>query len=64
MQTTNTWKIMILQKKIMCNVSWRKQFYGWAKSRYFPCSKFKWVNNCDNFDVNSISKTSEYGSWS
>ena len=36
--------------------------YGWAKSRYFPCSKFKWVNNCDNFDVNSISKTSEYGS--
>ena len=35
--------------------------YEWAMSRYFPYSKFKWVNNCDNFDVNSVSKTSEYG---
>ena len=25
-------------------------------SEYFPCGRFKWLKNVDDFDVNSISK--------
>ena len=30
--------------------------YGWAMSRYFPCSEFKWLNQkeIDKFDVNAM----------
>ncbi|XP_066588118.1 uncharacterized protein [Prorops nasuta] len=28
--------------------------YGWAMSQALPYAEFKWVDNCENFDVNNI----------
>ena len=36
-------------------------FYGWAMSRYLPYSRFKWLENANNFHVNSINENSPIG---
>ena len=35
--------------------------YGWAMSEYLPYGEFKWLNNVNGFDVNSISEKSPIG---
>ena len=35
--------------------------YGCGKSDYLPYGGFKWLENVDAFDVNSISKNSSTG---
>ena len=35
--------------------------YGWAMSEYLPYGEFKWLENVDEFDVNSINEKSEIG---
>ena len=35
--------------------------YDWAINRYLPYGRFKWLNNADNFDANSISEKSPIG---
>ena len=35
--------------------------YGWAMSQYLPQSKFRWLKNVDNFDVNSTDENSPIG---
>ena len=32
----------------------KNNLYGWAMSGYLPYEGFKWLENADNFDVNSI----------
>ena len=32
--------------------------YGWAMSRYLPYGRSKWLQNANNFDVNSIREKS------
>ena len=38
-----------------------KNFYGWKMSDYLPYGGFKWLENNDNFDINSISEKSPIG---
>ena len=35
--------------------------YRWAMSEYLPYGEFKWLENVDEFDVNSINEKSEIG---
>jgi len=35
--------------------------YGWAMSEYLPYAGFDWVQNVENFDIFSISETSDIG---
>ena len=35
--------------------------YGWAMSEYFPCGRFKWLQNIDKFDIISINDKSSIG---
>ena len=35
--------------------------YGWSKNRYLIFGGFNWLENVDNFDVNSISEKSPVG---
>ena len=35
--------------------------YGWAISRYLLYGRFTWLENVDNFDINSISEKSPVG---
>ena len=35
--------------------------YGWSMSEYLPYEEFKWLENVDEFDVNSINEKSEIG---
>ncbi|XP_066596260.1 uncharacterized protein [Prorops nasuta] len=35
--------------------------YGWAMSQALPYTEFKWVDNCENFDVNNIDTNSTLG---
>ena len=35
--------------------------YGWGMSGYLPYGGFKWLQNVDNFDVNSSSENSWTG---
>ena len=35
--------------------------YGWAMSEYLPWAGFEWVQNVKNFDIFSISETSDIG---
>ena len=38
-----------------------KKLYGWTMSSYLPYDEFKWLEDVDNFDVNSISENSPTG---
>ena len=35
--------------------------YGWARSEYLPCGRFKWLKNIDKFDIMSISEKMPIG---
>ena len=35
--------------------------YGWTTSDYLPHGGFKWLENTDNFDVNSVNEKSPIG---
>ena len=35
--------------------------YGWSMSEYLPYGEFEWLENFDEFDVNSINEKSEIG---
>ena len=35
--------------------------YGWSMSEYLPYREFEWLENVDEFDVNSINEKSEIG---
>ena len=38
-----------------------KNLYGWKMSDYLPYGGFKWLENTNNFDINSISEKSPIG---
>ena len=33
--------------------------YGWAISEYLPYEEFQWLENIDEFDINSINEKSD-----
>ena len=35
--------------------------YGWAMSKYLPYGEFEWLENIDEFDINSINEKSDTG---
>ena len=35
--------------------------YGWAMSEYHPYGEFEWLENTDEFDVNSVDEKSDTG---
>ena len=35
--------------------------HGWTMSEYLPYGEFEWLENVDEFDVNSINEKSEIG---
>ena len=35
--------------------------YGWAMSEFHPYEEFQWLENIDEFDINSINKKSDTG---
>ena len=35
--------------------------YGWAMSEYHPYEEFQWLENIDEFNINSINKKSDTG---
>ena len=35
--------------------------YGWAISEYLPYEEFQWLENIDEFDINSINEKSDKG---
>ena len=39
----------------------KNNLYGWATSEYLPYGKFKWLENIDEFDINSINEKSDTG---
>ena len=39
----------------------KNNLYGWAMSEYLPYGKFKWLENIDEFDINSINGKSDTG---
>ena len=39
----------------------KNNLYGWSMSEYVPYEEFKWLENVDEFDVNSINEKSEIG---
>ena len=39
----------------------KNNLYGWAISEYLPYGKFKWLENIDEFDINSINEKSDTG---
>ena len=39
----------------------KSNLYGWTMSEYLPYGEFKWLENVDEFDVNSIIEKSEIG---
>ena len=36
-------------------------FYGWVRSKYPAYARFNWLENADNFNVNSIIKRANTG---
>ena len=38
-----------------------KNFYGWAMSEYLSYGEFEWLENIDEFDINSINEKSDSG---
>ena len=39
----------------------KNNLYGWSMSEYLPYGEFEWLENVDEFDVNSINEKSEIG---
>ena len=39
----------------------KNNLYGWAMSEYLPYGEFGWLENIDEFDINSISEKSDTG---
>ena len=39
----------------------KNNLYSWSMSEYLPYGEFEWLENVDEFDVNSISEKSEIG---
>ena len=39
----------------------KNNLYGWAVSEYLPYSEFEWLENIDEFDINSVSEKSDTG---
>ena len=39
----------------------KNNLYGWSMSKYLPYEEFEWLENVDEFDVNSINEKSEIG---
>ena len=39
----------------------KNNLYGWTMSEYLPYGEFEWLENVDEFDVNSINEKSEIG---
>ena len=39
----------------------KNNLYGWPVSEYLPYGEFEWLENVDEFDVNSINKKSKIG---
>ena len=39
----------------------KNNMYGWPMSEYLPYKEFEWLENIDEFDVNSINEKSEIG---
>ena len=39
----------------------KNNLYGWSVSEYLPYGEFEWLENVDEFDVNSINEKSEIG---
>ena len=39
----------------------KNNLYGWSMSEYLPYEEFKWLENVDEFDVNSVNEKSEIG---
>ena len=33
--------------------------YGWTMSEYLPYDEFEWLDNIDEFDINSITEKSD-----
>ena len=40
---------------------YKNNFYGWAMIEYLPYDEFEWLENIDEFDINSISEKSDAG---
>ena len=39
----------------------KNNLYGWSVSEYLPPGEFEWLENVDEFDVNSINEKSDTG---
>ena len=39
----------------------KNNVYGWAMSEYLPYGEFEWLENIDEFDINSISEKGDTG---
>ena len=39
----------------------KNNLYGWTISEYLPFGEFEWLENVDEFDVNSINEKSDTG---
>ena len=39
----------------------KNNLFGWSMSEYLPYGEFEWLENVDEFDVNSINEKSEIG---
>ena len=39
----------------------KNNLYGWSVSEYLPYGEFEWLENVDEFDVNSVNEKSEIG---
>ena len=39
----------------------KNNLYGWAMSEYLPYGEFEWLENIDEFDINSINEKSDTG---
>ena len=39
----------------------KNNLYGWTMSEYLPYEEFEWLENVDEFDVNSINGKSDTG---
>ena len=35
--------------------------YGYAMSQYLPYKNFKWLDNCNDFNITTVEEDSEFG---